>query len=115
MKTALILWGACRTPKRQGRHILTGSTKTGDIKHPAMFPEQLAHGHILSWSDPEDIVYDPFMGSGTTCMAAVKTGRKCIGSEISKKYADVARNRINLEITRRMMDGNSKYRSNNTK
>jgi DNA modification methylase len=33
-------------------------------KHPAMFPEQLAEDHILTWSNPGDIVFDPFLGSG---------------------------------------------------
>ena len=68
-----------------------GNNKTG---HPAMFPEQLASDHIISWSNENDIVYDPFMGSGTTAKMALKNNRKYIGSEISKEYFDIAEQRI---------------------
>ena len=66
--------------------------KTG---HPAIFPEQLAIDHILSWSREGDIIYDPFMGSGTTAKACVLTNRKYIGSEISKEYYDIILERLN--------------------
>lgn len=62
--------------------------------HPAVFPEQLAIDHILTWSVKGDVVYDPFMGSGTTAKAAVLTGRAYIGSEISQEYADIAEQRL---------------------
>lgn len=63
-------------------------------KHPAPFPEQLALDHVLSWSVEGDVVYDPFMGSGTTAKAAVMTGRQWLGSEISQEYADIALERL---------------------
>lgn len=66
--------------------------QSGD--HPAVFPEQLANDHILSWSNENDIVYDPFMGSGTTAIAAHKLGRQWIGSEISAEYVDLANKRL---------------------
>ena len=59
-------------------------------KHPAIFPEQLATDHIKSWSNENDIVYDPFMGSGTTGVCAIKLNRQYIGSEISKVYTEIA-------------------------
>jgi site-specific DNA-methyltransferase (adenine-specific) len=62
--------------------------------HPAMFPEALAEDHLLSWSKEKDIVYDPFMGSGTTGVCAKRLGRKFIGSEISEEYFVVAKKRI---------------------
>jgi site-specific DNA-methyltransferase (adenine-specific) len=62
--------------------------------HPAVFPEQLVFDHIISWSNPDDLVYDPFLGSGTTAIAAIKSGRKWIGSEISADYAMTANERI---------------------
>lgn len=62
--------------------------------HPAQFPEQLASDHIISWSAPGDIVLDPFMGSGTTAVAAIKNGRKYIGFEISEEYCEIAQRRI---------------------
>lgn len=63
-------------------------------EHPAVFPESLVSDHILSWSNEGDIVYDPFMGSGTTAIAAKKLGRNYIGSEISKEYCAIAASRI---------------------
>lgn len=65
--------------------------KTG---HPAPFPEALAQDHIISWSNPGDVVLDPFMGSGTTAAASLKTGRKYIGFEISEEYCHIARQRV---------------------
>ncbi len=63
-------------------------------KHPAMFPEQLAEDHVLTWSNPGDIVFDPFLGSGTTAKMAVLNDRKYIGFEISKEYFDIACQRL---------------------
>ena len=63
-------------------------------KHPAIFPEKLAEDHILSWSDKNDIVYDPFTGSGTTAKMATLNKRHYIGSEISRNYYKLANDRI---------------------
>lgn len=68
------------------------SNKTG---HPAVFPEQLANDHILSWSNPNDIVFDPFMGSGTTAKMAMLNNRRFIGCEISEEYCNIIKNRLN--------------------
>jgi DNA modification methylase len=65
--------------------------------HPAVFPEQLANDHILSWSNPGDLVFDPFMGSGTTGKMAVLNGRRFIGIEIDKEYFKIASDRIRKE------------------
>lgn len=62
--------------------------------HPAVFPEKLAADHIYSWSNEGDLVYDPFMGSGTVAKMAHIQKRKWIGSEISKEYTDLANKRI---------------------
>jgi len=66
----------------------------GNTGHPAIFPERLAHDHIISWSNKGDTVYDPFMGSGTTAKLAKQLNRKYIGSEISKEYCDIANDRL---------------------
>ena len=63
-------------------------------EHPAIFPEKLAEDHILSWSNTGNLVYDPFTGSGTTALMARKHGRKYIGSEINKKYCEIAHQRL---------------------
>ena len=76
---------------------LPRSSKSGDEfsrKHPATFPEQLANDHIMSWSNEGDIVYDPFAGSGTTGKMAILNKRKCIMSEISLEYCQIAKKRI---------------------
>ena len=66
--------------------------------HPAPFPEKLANDHILSWSNYGDLVYDPFMGSGTTAKMAIINERNYIGSEISKEYCEIAEKRINENL-----------------
>jgi DNA modification methylase len=64
------------------------------FKHPAIFPDKLAEDNILTWSNPGEIVYDPFMGSGTTAKMAILNGRRFVGSEISAEYCDIANERI---------------------
>jgi len=63
-------------------------------KHPAIFPEKLAHDHIISWSNEGDTVFDPFMGSGTTGKMAKQLNRDFIGIEIDKEYFEIAKQRI---------------------
>jgi len=71
-----------------------GSITSKNIKHPAVFPEKLAEDHILSWSNPGDIILDPFSGSGTTAKTALLHNRYYIGYEISKEYCDIAEERL---------------------
>ena len=68
------------------------------FEHPATFPEKLAEDHILSWSNPGDIVFDPMAGSGTTCKMALLNNRQYLGMEISKEYVDIANERINQSL-----------------
>ena len=68
------------------------------FEHPAIFPEALAADHIRTWSNKLDIVYDPFMGSGTTAKMARYLNRYYIGSEISREYCDIAEQRLKQEI-----------------
>ena len=65
------------------------SVRANDI-HPAMFPIQLAIRVIRLYTDEGDIVLDPFLGSGTTAVAAIKTNRRFIGIEKMKLYYDIA-------------------------
>ena len=71
----------------------SGDDKT---KHNAPFPEQLANDHIISWSNENDLVYDPFMGSGTTAKMAMLNNRNYIGSEISKEDCEIAEQRLKM-------------------
>ena len=68
------------------------------FKHPAIFPEQLAEDHIISWSNENDIVLDPFMGSGTVAKMALINNRKFIGFEISEEYCKLAKERISKYV-----------------
>ena len=71
------------------------STKDKEaFKHPAIFPEALAADHILSWSNPGDLVFDPFLGSGTTGKMASLSGRNFIGIERDPDYFVIACERI---------------------
>lgn len=60
-----------------------------------MFPESLAHDHVISWSNEGDIVLDPFMGSGTTGIVCKKLNRNFIGIEREPEYFEIASKRIN--------------------
>ncbi len=66
------------------------------FEHPAIFPEKLVQDHILSWSNENDIVFDPMSGSGTTCKMAKLNNRKYLGFEISEEYTELSKKRIEL-------------------
>lgn len=68
--------------------------KSENNGHPAVFPEQLAEDHILSWSNEWDTVLDCFAWSGTTLKMAKKNNRNYIGIEISEEYCDIIRKRL---------------------
>lgn len=64
------------------------------IGHPAPFPEELPYRLIQLYSFKGDIILDPFMGSGTTAVSALKTDRKFVGYDINKEYIELAEKRI---------------------
>ena len=64
------------------------------FEHPAIFPEQLADDQIRTWTNPGDLVYDCFMGSGTTAKVAHLLKRRWIGSEVSAEYVAIAHERL---------------------
>ena len=68
---------------------------TNPTNHPAVMPELLAGDLIKSYSNEGDLICDPFMGSGTTAVAAEKLNRKWFGFEVSKEYHTTANNRLN--------------------
>lgn len=63
-------------------------------QHPAIFPEKLAEDHIISWSNEDDLIFDPFMGSGTTAKMSILNKRNFIGCDISKEYIEISKERI---------------------
>lgn len=68
------------------------------FRHPAIFPEQLAADHILSWSNPGDVVLDPFSGSGTTAKIASNNGRRFVGIEVNPEYVEISRKRLAQQV-----------------
>ncbi|QVK20835.1 site-specific DNA-methyltransferase [Mycoplasmatota bacterium] len=60
-----------------------------------MKPEKLLERIILATTDEEDVVMEPFMGSGTTCVVAKRLGRKYVGIEKEKQYYELSKRRIN--------------------
>lgn len=62
--------------------------------HPAIFPEKLVIDQIKTWTNEKDLVYDPFIGSGTTAKIAQLLNRDWIGSEISEEYVKIAEQRL---------------------
>ena len=88
--------------------IKNGNNKSSKDKvafnHPAIFPEELVSKHIKSWSNKGELIYDCFMGSGTTAKMAHLLNRDWIGSEISKKYYDIANKRLKEYLTQTKLD-----------
>lgn len=90
-------------PAREGFHLIPGmlrdNTSNGkQADHPC--PRKLSHVKWLveKWSAPEDSICDPFMGSGTTLIAAKQGGRRAIGIEIEEKYCEIAAKRLSQEV-----------------
>ncbi|MCP5018879.1 MAG: site-specific DNA-methyltransferase [Ketobacter sp.] len=86
------------TPKFSARtnvwRYQVGNNGDDKTNHQAPFPESLARDHILSWSNPGDLVLDPFMGSGTTAKMAYQNGRNYLGFDISAEYVELAKKRV---------------------
>ena len=71
-----------------------GAESAKKIGHPAPFPEDLPYRLIQLYSFEEDVILDPFVGSGTTCVVAAKTGRNYIGYDTDQSYIDLANKRL---------------------
>ena len=69
------------------RHKARGGAEAG---HPGVFPVDLVSEMLTAFSDPDDVVYEPFCGSGTQLISAQKNGRTCLAMEIAPIYCDVA-------------------------
>lgn len=79
--------------KRNRRSVWTIATQSYSEDHFATFPEALVEPCIIAGSRPGDIVFDPFMGSGTVAQVAQRLGRKWIGSELNEEYIALQANR----------------------
>jgi hypothetical protein len=70
--------------------VFVSDVARGEKDHPAMFPIELPTAYAEACTNPGDVVYDPFLGSGTTLIACERLGRKCRAVEISAAYVAVA-------------------------
>ena len=83
--------------------------KKEEVLHPAKYPENIIKEFILFFTKPGALVFDPFLGTGSTLVAAHQTGRNGIGIELQKKYADIAKKRIvDLESQQKLTEQGSK-------
>lgn len=113
-------WGRKFDKTTGGRNTKHGAEKSGEVgvcgefglrtnvwnvikessgnEHPAPFPLDLARDHVATWSNPGDLVLDPFSGSGTTAKAAKELGRRFLGLEINPEYCAIAERRIAQQV-----------------
>lgn len=76
--------------------VTSGKDRSSDERtdHPAQFPEDLIKRLMLGFTNPEDVVLEPFLGSGTVGAVAVELNRRFVGFEIDKSYCEIAKRRI---------------------
>lgn len=77
-------------------YLMAGDKNPLKYQHPAVFPDQIPYDFIQVFSPPNGIVLDPFMGSGSTAVSALKLNRNYIGFDIVQKYCDLAMKRASL-------------------
>jgi DNA modification methylase len=79
---------------RNRRTIWAINTEPNPYNHFAMFPESLIEPCIIAGSEPEDVVLDPFFGSGTVGIVSLKLGRRFVGIELNPEYVGIAKQRL---------------------
>lgn len=93
-----LLWTNLGGPARLYRHLWNGAFRASERdqrrQHPTQKPVALMRWLVAQYTQPGDLILDPYMGSGTTLVAAKHLGRRCIGIEIEQLYVDVAIERL---------------------
>lgn len=89
-------------------NVIHMATECGNRNHSAAFPEKLPTWFIRLFTEENDLVLDPFIGSGTTAVAAKKNNRNFVGIDIEEKYCQIAQERINI-IQPRLLEKNEVY------
>jgi DNA modification methylase len=87
------------------RSVWTGVTGASTKEHPAPYPVELAYRLVRMFSFVEDTVVDPFLGTGTTTLAAMRAGRNSIGNELDPKYFKMAAARVSAEVAQGSLFG----------
>ncbi len=105
LRTEFILYGTKMfAPKlngsRDGNLISIPRVRPQDLQHPNEKPYLLMAYLVMKSTNPQEVVLDPFLGSGVTTLAARDLGRKCIGIEIEEKYCEVAAKRLSQSVMR---------------
>lgn len=75
-------------------NVIHMATECGNRNHSAAFPIELPEWFIKLFTQPGDVVLDPFMGSGTTAQAAIRLGRNFVGVDVSPEYVSLSRQRL---------------------
>jgi len=88
------------------------ATECTNRNHSAAFPEDLPTWFIKLFTQPEDVVLDPFIGSGTTAVAAKRLKRNYVGIDINETFCQYARKRV-FQIQPRLFDERATYNSEN--
>ena len=89
-------------------NVIHMATECANKNHSAAFPESLPEWFIRLFTQPQDIVLDPFVGSGTTAVAAKQLGRNYIGIDIDESYYEIAKQRV-FQIQPRLLDEPASY------
>ncbi len=93
-----------KCPGTVWEYLMAGDKNPLKRKHPAVFPDKIPLDFIRVFCPPNGVVLDPFMGSGSTAVAALMTGRNYIGYDISSEYIEIANERIQLELSQPKLD-----------
>lgn len=88
------LWNSLKTEKKPINTYYIHNIMHTKYNHPTVKPEKIVTSLIQRLTNPDEIIIDPFLGSGTTAVCAKRLGRKCIGIEIKEKYAQIAAERL---------------------
>lgn len=85
--------------------VTTGKNRSSKERtsHPCQFPVDLINRLVLGFTNPNNVVFDPFVGSGTTIESCIKNGRYCVGFEIQQSYCEIIRERIDNIDTQQEM------------
>ena len=85
---------ACGKKLRNKRTVWSINTEPFRDAHFAVFPTELVKSCMIASSSADDLILDPFLGSGTVAQVAIEQSRQCVGIELNNDYADIAKNRI---------------------
>ena len=102
-----LAWTSFNRPLKIFHKLYMGCVQDGQREirqHPTQKPVELIAWILGNYSQPNDLILDPFIGSGTTAIAAIRTNRRYIGIDIEQKYVDIANKRIGYELQQTKMD-----------